>query len=149
MESDRIKKLLEKYFEATATEAEERTLRDYFLQEEVTPELKQYAPMFAYFSKAKEERYTRQVPLNTVTAGNRRNLYRWISVAAAVVVTFGIYFGNVQIEKRKTEREQALYAYNETKKALNLLAENFGKGTEKVAYLNEFEEAKQKIYNGN
>ena len=30
-----------------------------------------------------------------------------------------------------------------------MLAENFGRGTEKVAYLNEFVEAKQKIYNKN
>ena len=37
----------------------------------------------------------------------------------------------------------------ETKKALNLLAQNLERGTEKVAYLNEFEQTKQKIYNNN
>ena len=42
-----------------------------------------------------------------------------------------------------------LTAYQETKKALSLLATNLGKGTEKVAYLREFEETKQKIYNKN
>ncbi|MEX0359845.1 MAG: hypothetical protein AB3N10_02550 [Allomuricauda sp.] len=137
MELDNIEKLLEKYFEATTTVAEEQTLQAYFSQKEVASHLEQYKSMFSYFSMAKEERYTKQVPLKP-----RRNYYKWLSVAAVVVLTFGIYFGN-----EYQERKQAEYAYNETKKAFELLAENFGKGTEKVAYLQEFEVAKQKIYN--
>lgn len=137
MELDNIEKLLEKYFEATTTVAEEQTLQAYFSQKEVASHLEQYKSMFNYFSMAKEERYTKQVPLKP-----RRNYYKWLSVAAVVVLTFGIYFGN-----EYQERKQAEYAYNETKKAFELLAENFGKGTEKVAYLQEFEVAKQKIYN--
>ena len=139
MALDNIEKLLEKYFEATSTVAEEQTLQAYFSQEKIAAHLEQYRPMFTYFSIAKEERYTKQVPLKP-----RRNYYKWLSVAAVVVLTFGIYFGN-----EYQERKQAEYAYNETKKAFELLAENFGKGTEKVAYLQEFEVAKQKIYNNN
>lgn len=139
MELDNIEKLLEKYFEAITTAAEEETLRTYFSQESVATHLEQYAPMFQYFSNAKEERFTKQVPLKP-----RRNYFKWASVAAVAVLTFGIYFGNEYKKQKDTE-----YAYNETKKALNLLAENFSKGTEKVAYLNEFEETKQKIYNNN
>ncbi|MGX1929202.1 hypothetical protein [Flagellimonas sp. 2504JD4-2] len=139
MELDNIEKLLEKYFEATTTVAEEKTLQAYFSQESVATHLEQYKPMFNYFSNAKEERYTKQVPLKP-----RRNYYKWISVAAVAVLSFGIYFGNQYQEKRQAE-----FAYQETKKAFELLAENFGKGTEKVAYLQEFEVAKQKIYNNN
>lgn len=139
MELDKIEKLLEKYFEATTTVSEEEQLRDYFSQEKVATHLEQYRPMFNYFSNAKEERYTKQVPLKP-----RVNFYKWISVAAVAVLAFGIYFGNEYQEKKKAE-----YAYQETKKAFELLAENFGRGTEKVAYLKEFEEAKQKIYNNN
>ncbi len=139
MELDNIEKLLEKYFEATSTVAEEKTLQAYFSQESVATHLEQYRPMFNYFSSAKEERYTKQVPLKP-----RRNYYKWISVAAVTVLTFGLYFGNAY-----QERKEAEYAYQETKKAFELLAENFGRGTEKVAYLQEFEVAKQKIYNNN
>ncbi len=139
MELDNIEKLLEKYFEATSTVAEEKTLQAYFSQESVATHLEQYRPMFNYFSSAKEERYTKQVPLKP-----RRNYYKWISVAAVAVLTFGLYFGNAY-----QERKEAEYAYQETKKAFELLAENFGRGTEKVAYLQEFEVAKQKIYNNN
>ncbi len=139
MELGNIEKILEKYFEATTTVAEERKLREYFAQDSIAPHLEQYRPMFNYFSIAKEERYTKQVPLKP-----RVNYYKWLSVAAAVVLTFGIYFG-----KQYQERKEAEYAYQETKKAFELLAENFGRGTEKVAYLKEFQEAKEKIYNNN
>lgn len=144
MELDNIEKLVEKYFEASTTVAEEEQLRDYFSQEKVATHLEQYKPMFNYFSIAKEERYTKQVPLKPSV-----NYYKWISVAAAVVLTFGIYFGNQYQENKRLEQEKAAYAYQETKKAFELLAENFNRGTEKVAYLKEFEEAKQKIYNNN
>ena len=144
MELVKIEKLLEKYFEATTTEAEERELKSYFAQESVASHLEQYSPMFTYFSKAKEERFTKQVPLKP-----RRNYSKWISIAAVAVLSFGIYFGTSYQQERALEKEQAVLAYMETKKALDLLATNFGKGTEKMAYLNEFEETKQKIYNKN
>lgn len=139
MELDRIDKLMEKYFEATTTVAEEEVLREYFLNEKVAPHLEQYIPLFQFFSTAKEEKFTKPVPLKP-----RKNYYRWVSVAAVAVLVFGIYFGNRYQEKREAE-----YAYQQTKKALNLLAANFSRGTEKAAYLKEFEVTKQKIYNNN
>ena len=139
MELDRIEKLLEKYFEATTTVEEEKQLRDYFSKDSVAPHLEQYAPMFNYFSIAKDERFTKQVPLKP-----RVSYHKWISIAAVAVIAFGIFFGNDYREQKEAE-----YAYNETKKALNLLAQNLERGTEKVAYLNEFEQTKQKIYNNN
>ncbi|MEM9363776.1 MAG: hypothetical protein AAGA43_14145 [Bacteroidota bacterium] len=139
MELDRIEKLLEKYFDATTSIAEEKELNQYFSQDNIESHLEQYRPMFNYFSVAKEERFTKQVPLKP-----RKNYYKWMSVAAVAILTFGIYFGN-----QYYERKQAEIAYQETKKAFELLAENFGRGTEKVAYLQEFEAAKQKIYNNN
>jgi hypothetical protein len=139
MELDKIKRLTEKYFEAETTEAEEQTLRDYYSGDEVAEELEQYRPMFSYFSSAKQERFTQQVPLKP-----RKNLYQWISVAAAVVLVAGIYFG-----KQYQERKEAEYAYLQTKKALGLLAANLERGKEKVAYLHEFQETKQKIYKNN
>ena len=135
-----IENLLEKYFEATTTVADENELKAYFAQADVATHLEQYRPMFSYFSVAKEERYTKQAPL---TPGRKLN-FRWMAVAAAIVLFFGLYFGNAYWEQRQAE-----IAYQETKQALNLLAENFNRGTEKIGYLQEFEVAKQKIYNEN
>ncbi|WP_297765831.1 hypothetical protein [uncultured Muriicola sp.] len=139
MELDRIERLLEKYFEAQTTKAEEQVLRDYFTGDSVAEHLEQYSAMFSFFSSAKQERFTKQVPLKTSKA-----YYRWISVAAVAVLVFGIYFGNQYQERREAE-----YAYLQTKKALGLLAQNLDRGTKKVAYLHEFEETKQKIYKNN
>ena len=140
MELNNIEKLLERYLEATTTVVEEEMLREYFTKEDVPLHLKEYASMFQYFSIAKEEKFTKKVPLKP----RKRNYIKWISVAAVSVLIFGIYFGRSYQEQREAE-----YAYQETKKALSLLAANLGKGTEKVAYLREFEETKQKIYNKN
>lgn len=139
MELVRIEKLIEKYFEARTTEAEERELREYFTGDGVEPHLEQYRPMFTYFSHAKQERYTQQVPLKP-----RRNVYKWISVAAVVVLVAGMFFG-----RQYQEQQEAEYAYLQTKKALGLLAANLDRGTQKVAYLHEFEETKEKIYKNN
>ncbi|MEJ2163853.1 MAG: hypothetical protein P8X60_11315 [Robiginitalea sp.] len=141
MELDRIEKLLEKYFEASSTAAEEQELREYFAGEQVAPHLESYAPMFTYFSVAKEERYTGQVPLKT---RSRNTIYGWISIAAAMVLMFGLYFG-----KQVRDQREAEFAYQETRKAFGLIAQNLDRGTQKVAYLGEFEEAKQKILNNN
>lgn len=140
MELDRIEQLLEKYFEATTTAAEEREIRDYFSGEGIAPHLEAYQPMFAHFSQASEERYTRQVSLKT-----RRYLYQWISVAAVAVLMLGFYFGNGYYK----EQQKAEFAYEQTRKALGLIAQNLDRGTEKVAKISEFEETKQKIYKVN
>ena len=146
MELDKIEKLLEKYFEATTTVAEEETLKQYFAQENVAAHLKQHAPMFQYFSVAKEERFTQPLSFDTAASvtKSKRFDYKWLSIAAVTLLMFGVYFGNEYKKQKEVD-----YAYQETKKALNLLAENFNRGTEKVAYLNHFEETKQKIYNKN
>ena len=145
MELDKnIENLLEKYFEASATEAEEETLQRYFAKESVATHLEQYKPMFNYFSKAKEEQYTKQVPLKS----ERKLNYKWISVAAVGVLFFGIYFGSNQYQDYQ-DRKQARLAYEQTKEALNLLALNFGKGTKKISYLKEFEATTAKIYKEN
>lgn len=146
MELYNIEKLLEKYFEGNTSVSEEKELGDYFQGEDVATHLLRYKPIFNYFSEAREEKYTKQVPLKPRTHGN---MYRWISVAAAVFLTFGIYFGKQYQDRKQLEREQAEYAYEQTLRAFDLLAENFDRGREKVAYLKEFEQAKQKIYNDN
>jgi len=142
MELNDIETLVEKYLNATTTLAEEEKLRTYFSQEHVAKPLEQYQEMFQYFSTAKEERSTKQLPMRSTT-----DYKKWIGVAAAVLVAFGLYFGvSSYRENKAVQQKEALYAYKQTKKALALLSYNMHKGTQKFSYLNEFEYAKQKIY---
>ncbi|WP_335964469.1 hypothetical protein [Galbibacter sp. PAP.153] len=131
---NKIEELLEKYFEATATVAEENELRSYFSQERVAPHLEEYKPLFNYFSVAKEEKSTQDVPLKP-----RRNTsyLKWISVAAVAALVFGIYLnrpGTASLHEEYTPEE-----IRSAQLALALLSDNFNKGTEGAAYLKEFE----------
>ena len=136
MELDNIEELLEKYFEATTTVAEEEKLRNYFLTGDVAPHMVKYAPMFQYISTAKEERYSKQVPLPAV-GKSRENIYKWLSVAAVVALCFGLYIkenSNPTLESEYTQEEIA-----SAQEALALFTHSFGKGTEQLSYLEEFE----------
>ncbi len=143
MELASIEKLLEKYFDATTTVAEEEALQTYFSRDEIAPHLEEYRPMFQFFLTAKKEQFTKHVPLKT-----KRNLYKWISVAAVAVLVLGVYFGNQNLTGiDDQERVEGEYAYKETQKAFSLIAQNLNKGTEKVLYLNEFDKTKNRIFN--
>lgn len=141
MELDNIEELLDKYFEATTTVAEEEILRQYFLGDDVASHLQKHVPMFQYFSKAKEERYTKQVPLKSKTV-----IYKWASVAAAVVFMIGFYFASTT--NVAPERLEEVYTAEEiasAQEAFALLAMNFNKGTEQLYHLEEFEKSTNKF----
>jgi len=142
MELNNIDKLIEKYLEAETSIAEEKELRSYFSSENVAPHLEQYKYLFEYFTIAKNETTHKTIPLKP-----RKNYYKWFTVAASFVLAFGFYtYNNV---KSNTQEEEALLAYYQTKKALQLVSSNFNIGAEKVGYLNEFENTKNQIFKSN
>lgn len=137
MESHKIETLLEKYFAGNTSLEEEKTLKEYFNSGKVASQLEDYTPMFRYLVAAGKEQSQRDLSLPSP----RRLRVGWASVAAVIVLAFGIYFG-----KEYHEQKQAELAYQETKKALSLLAQNLDRGNKKIVYLNEFEETTQKMY---
>jgi len=142
MESARIERLLDAYFEGNTTLAEEATLRDYFTQGEVAAHLESYAPMFQGFVKAKEEVLVKEVSFPE--SGFKIKGW-WYSIAATflVAVTVGsIVFSNSGLTD---EEQEALAAIKETKEAMMLLSSNLNKGTENVALLNEFTKGTESI----
>ncbi|UOB18215.1 hypothetical protein [Abyssalbus ytuae] len=134
MELANIEKLLEKYFEAQTTLAEEKILQIYFSQDNVAPHLEEYKSMFNYFSNAKKERFTKQVPLKT----KKNNYLKWISVAAVAVLTIAVYF-NYNKPANSLEEAYTQKELESAQKALKLFAANFNVGTQGVTYLSEFE----------
>jgi len=138
MELDNIEQLLEKYFEATTTLAEEKLLKAYFSTNRVAPHLKEYQPIFAQLEKAKNESFKRPFQVK-----QKSNHFKWVSVAAAVILFFGIYFmqpKNDPLENEYTQEEIA-----SAQEALKLLAFNFDKGTQQISYLQEFEKNTNKF----
>ncbi len=142
MELNNIDKLIEKYLEAETSIVEEKELRSYFSSKNVAPHLEQYKYLFEYFTAAKNEISHKTIPLKP-----RKSYYKWFTVAASFVLAFGFYtYNNV---KSNTQEEEALLAYYQTKKALQLVSSNFNIGAEKVGYLNEFENTKNQIFKSN
>jgi len=144
MELHNIEKLIEKYFEATTTVVEEETLRKYFTERNVAPHLEQHAPLFNYFTKAKEERFTKQVPLKP-----RKNYLKWASVAAIAIFMVGLYFYQPSPPPVTLADEYTPEEIESAKEALALLAMNFNKGTEQLNHLEEFEKTTNKFLTKN
>ena len=83
--SDKVKMLLDKYFEGNTSLREERHLRDYFSYETADKEFGEYAPIFQYFKMERVEKvgfrrfYDRGIMLRTL-----------IGAAACVLLVLGI-----------------------------------------------------------
>jgi len=147
MELVRIESLLEKYLEAQTSVAEEKELRAYFSGENVAEHLEEYRPLFAYFMAAQKESYQSPVPVKRKTTSL---IYRWVSVAAVVAISLSAYMGgSIMVGPSDAEIKEAEMAQAEALRAFDLIAQNMDRGIDKMAYLNEFEEAKQKVYNDN
>ena len=141
-----IEKLLEKYENGETTLKEEETLKKYFSQNAVAPHLEMYKPMFAYFSVNQEEQFTKQLSLKTKQVWN----YKWIAIAAVAVLMFGIYL------KKPVLSSYQEYAYgtynnpeealNEVMKSLEMISNQFNKGTFTLGYLNEVENTTSIIF---
>ena len=132
-----IEKLLEKYENGETSLKEEQVLKNYFTSDTVASHLEMYKPMFAYFLGNRQEQFTKDVPLKTKRIFN----YKWISVAAVVVLMLGFYFNKPIVS---SYQEYAYGTYSEPEEALNelsnslaMISSHFNKGTSTVGYLNE------------
>ncbi|MBL4724796.1 MAG: hypothetical protein JKY73_05375 [Lutibacter sp.] len=136
MELANIEKLLEKYLNAETTIAEEKELKNYFANSNVAPHLVEYQALFGYFSAGKNERFTKTIQLNS-----QKKSWKWLSVAASVVLLVSVYTGYQNNQKRKAER-----MYQETQLAFGMLSTNLNKGSVAIAQLQHFENTKNKIF---
>src|SRR5690606_5852581 len=129
-----IEKLLEKYENGDTSLKEEQALKNYFSQETIAPHLEIYKPMFAYFLVNQQEQFTKNVPLPTRKIAN----YKWISVAAVVVIMLGIYLKSTLNNDLGTIQDPEL-AFNEVSKSLEMISKSFNKGTSTIGYLETYE----------
>lgn len=147
MELDRIENLLEKYFEAETSIAEEKELKDYFSSSDVAPPLEQYKPLFGYTIQAKKEQFNATIPLNT----KKRKSVVWLSVAASVAVLLGVGLFTFNHYNQPKSNDYGTYddpevAFRETQKALAMISEHVNKGIGSIGYLSEYEQSKNRIF---
>ncbi len=147
MEFNKIEILIEKYFQGETSIAEEKELRSYFSSPNVAPHLEQYKAMFGYFTEAKQQKFTQEIPQQT-----KKRKVMWLSMAASIVVLFGmVTFFMINTNETVTQNELGSYdspeqAFRETQKALALLSSNVNIGIESVSYIQEYDNSKNLIF---
>ncbi|WP_296144688.1 hypothetical protein [uncultured Flavobacterium sp.] len=145
MELDRIEILLEKYFDAETTIAEENELKIYFSSSDVAQHLEHYRGMFGYFSATKEQQFEQELPLKTTA----RKKVAWLSIAATIVILLGMFtFYNQNISQNQDlgTYDDPEKAFQETQKALNLLSKNVNVGVEGMQYVQEYQQSTELIF---
>lgn len=149
MELNKIEQLLAQYFEGNTTIAEEKGLKDYFTSSQVPPHLKQYQSLFGYFSN--EKRIKGKAEYRIPTKESFRN---WWSIAASVIVLLSVGTYTIFNYQTKSTNDLGTYedpevAFRATQKALSVLSTQVNVGIESVHYINEYEQAKNKVFPSN
>ena len=160
MELNNIESLLKKYDEGQTTLQEEAQLKHYFTTESVAPHLEVYRSLFTYLVSDKQLSYQR--PLTATQSSS--NKYRWFASAAVVTIMFSVFTTLMSRNEFIELSSEEQYTYNETLKAfdlisshmnkasaplnaINMISNSFEKGQQNVAFLEEFNNSTNKIFN--
>jgi len=142
MELAKIERILEAYFEGETTLEQEASLREYFTGTDVAPHLAAYQTLFVGLKAAKEEVSERKINLPATSSSPK---LWWLSIAASIIIVIGVSSLLMPGNQISQEEQEALTAFNKSKETLLLLSKNFNKGTEELAVLGQFTEAKNYI----
>jgi len=120
MDLQEIKKLLDKYYQATTNIEEEAILRKFFAQAEVSKELEADAYLFNYQLVSRNETSQSNLDSISLKAKQVKHLFatKWLAVAAGILILLGIFVGEMQFFPQKHKISDAQIAYAETQKIL-------------------------------
>lgn len=153
MELANIEKIVKKYLNAETTLQEEQMLHDYFTSNNVAPHLQEYSMMFSYFKQSKDETYTKTIQLKPKKT--KKN-WKWLSVAASVVLLFSIFMGNEEYKKYQQRKQFAQIKetlqlissnLNRGNQALYAVSNNLKKGNDAIEHLDAYEKTVTKVIN--
>ncbi len=160
MDSRQIEQLLEKYWSCETSLEEEQQLRDYFQQSEFPESLRETAELFRYFESEKgrglKENFESVVTkeLRQRQGGKIISMVslKYISRIAAgiLVVVVATIFIRQEIRKSYPKEMQDTYtdpqmAFEETKKALQMISNSFGKARKEASKVKMLNDAEKKI----
>lgn len=154
MDYNRIKILLEKYFDAETTVSEEKELKTFFTHEKEIPQEFEFAQsMFAYIKKEQAVSYSKAIKYEK---SNKRIFYYISSVAASILIILSTYF------LFQKSDNQVIYAYVNGKAitdknvaakysidALLKVSQNLDNGTKNLNYLNQLNKVEKLIKSKN
>ena len=147
-----IEALLERYYDAQTSEAEEQRLKDFFLHEEVPVHLQAEKEMFLQLQatdvpEGLEERLSQSI--DRWGKKHRTLRLQWIgSIAASLLLLFGAGW-YLQEPPRKDTCATPEEAYAEAQKALVMFSTALNKGMKQMDALHETTERVEKIFTYN
>ena len=147
-----IEALLERYYDAQTSEAEEQRLKDFFLHEEVPVHLQAEKEMFLQLQATDvpeelEERLSQSI--DRWDKKHRTLRLQWIgSIAASLLLLFGAGW-YLQEPPRKDTCATPEEAYAEAQRALVMFSTALNKGMKQMDALHETTERVEKIFTNN
>jgi hypothetical protein len=165
MDSNKINALLEKYFEGTTSLEEEQTLKNYFQQDDIAPELKAYKGLFQYFTAEQDvlmssdfdARLLEKLDPPVQQKGVRTMDFSWMRIAAAVLLLVAVFFtarqwptepAQTSVDWTQYESENPEDAYEATMAALALVSKKMQTGEkETLKGLGKIKQVNQEIHN--
>lgn len=144
MESDKIQALLDKYEDGYTSLAEEKLLQDYFSSGNVPAHLQEYRLLFSYTKKERLSSYDQEVKV-----GTRKRGFAFAGIAASIILAVGLFAslnsGSEELYQQDLGTiEDPEEAYYKAKETLQMVSSIFNTGTEELAYIEEFDKAKNK-----
>ncbi|MFZ0282085.1 MAG: hypothetical protein WAL29_10570 [Bacteroidales bacterium] len=153
MNSEEIKRLLERYYNAETSEDEELELRSFFDQEVVPDDLRDEKEIFFYYDKVSDIQgpsgdFERKIiasiddyeDLKAKKSGYRRILFTATGIAAGILILAGTYFFFARESEPVDTFSDPQIAYAETMKILYDVSARLNKGTEALEVVGMMQE---------
>lgn len=164
MEREEISRLLEKYWEGETSLEEDNKLKQFFKSEKTSEE---WPKEQAYFQYLEEQKITSGIDddeiLSHLENDNKKPakqvnmwLTNMVKVAAVfLIIAAAVFFVREDYQTKKEKMDPVITdtfedpqkAFEETKKALLLVSNQFNKGRKHAAKLSSFDDATEKVEN--
>jgi hypothetical protein len=156
MNSEEIKRLLEKYYEGTTTSEEELSLKNFFSGENIPPDLSNEKEIFRYYKQMAEipepstefeEKIISAIDREdkSIAGFKRRRLFGTLSgIAAAMLILAGSYFFFTSKSEPRDTYSDPEVAYAETMKILYDVSARLNQGTKALGHLSAMQNETQK-----
>lgn len=162
MEYNKIRTLLERYWEGESSLEDEEVLRSFYAAEhtDLPSDLLEAQPLFRYFTEEANLELPALPAMETVVAQlppviKQKPWEHWMKYAAIFLIAVGLGYAGRQYEEKvhrmdvvlaeKDTYDDPQKAFAATQKALRLLAKNLNKGTSQVQKVSYFNEATEMI----
>lgn len=158
MSSQRIEKILQKYYQGETSLVEERQLREYFLKEELPHHLSELRDQFEMFelegteelpATFDEELFSEIEKQERGRKASKRTMIYYISgVAATVLILITVFFNFIPFNSNKQYTDQeAEVAFTETSRILYFVSDKFNQGTHSMKKIARFDEGLDDLEN--